>query len=133
MPITNTSPTMTKCFSGMIEAVTRCKEVFSSWGLAGNCGSAVGLFMIVMERVLFAAFTCILALGMLHFSPVYLLVAFSWLCLCPEKSLICTLAYKKHCYIILCYTFHNLGIYKLRSMSDIWFYPSKLLCSWKSD
>ncbi|KAE9614791.1 hypothetical protein Lal_00036079 [Lupinus albus] len=63
MPITNTSPTMTNWFSRIVEAVTRCKEKISSSVFAGLYGSAVGVFMIVLERVLFAAFTCTLALG----------------------------------------------------------------------
>ncbi|TKY57293.1 NEP1-interacting protein 1 [Spatholobus suberectus] len=63
MPITNKSPTptMTNWFSEMVEAVTSCRQLFS-W-LAGVGASVVGLFMKAMERVLFAAFTCILALG----------------------------------------------------------------------
>ncbi|OIW04230.1 hypothetical protein TanjilG_00790 [Lupinus angustifolius] len=63
MAIINTSPTMTKWFSTVIEAVTRCKEGFSSSVLAAISSSAVELFMMVLERVLFAAFTCTLALG----------------------------------------------------------------------
>ncbi|KAJ1389566.1 Zinc finger, RING-type [Sesbania bispinosa] len=64
MPITNTSPTiMTKWFSGMVKAATRCKEVFALGVLADIGGSVVGLFMKAMDRVLFVAFTCILALG----------------------------------------------------------------------
>ncbi|OIW16350.1 hypothetical protein TanjilG_19066 [Lupinus angustifolius] len=63
MPITNTFPTMTNWFSRMVEAVTRCKEDFSSSVFAAIYGSSVGVFMIVLERVLFAAFTCTLALG----------------------------------------------------------------------
>ncbi|XP_061342216.1 NEP1-interacting protein 1-like [Gastrolobium bilobum] len=63
IPITNTSPTMSKWFSGKIEAVTRCKEVFSLWVLASIGGYVVELFMKAMEIVLFSVFTCILALG----------------------------------------------------------------------
>ncbi|XP_027368586.1 NEP1-interacting protein-like 1 [Abrus precatorius] len=63
MPISNTSPTMAKWLSGKIESVTRCKEAFSVLVFAGIGGSIVELFMKSMERVLFAAFTCILALG----------------------------------------------------------------------
>ncbi|XP_027341043.1 NEP1-interacting protein 1-like [Abrus precatorius] len=47
----------------MIGATTRCKEVFSTWVLAGCGGYAFELFMKVVERVVFAEFTCILALG----------------------------------------------------------------------
>ncbi|XP_061349791.1 NEP1-interacting protein 1-like [Gastrolobium bilobum] len=63
MPILYTSPTMTKWFSGMMGATIRCKEAFSLWVLAGNGGYAVGLFIKAIERVIFAEFTCILALG----------------------------------------------------------------------
>ncbi|XP_057439814.1 NEP1-interacting protein 1-like [Lotus japonicus] len=47
---------MTKWFSGKIAAVKRCKEALSG-------GSVVGAFMVAVESVLFAAFTCILILG----------------------------------------------------------------------
>ncbi|KAK7276840.1 hypothetical protein RIF29_17986 [Crotalaria pallida] len=65
MPITstNTSPTMTKWFSGIIKIVTRCKEVFSFLALASISGSALGVFMIVLERVPLATFAFIVALG----------------------------------------------------------------------
>lgn len=60
MPITNTFPTiMAKWFSGMIETVTRCKQLCIG-------GSVVGLFMTAMESFLLLVFTCILALGMYH-------------------------------------------------------------------
>jgi hypothetical protein len=60
MPITITSLTMSKWFSRTIEAITKCQEVLFS------C-SAFEKFMNAVDRFLFAAFTCILALGMLHF------------------------------------------------------------------
>ncbi|KAH1263718.1 hypothetical protein AAZX31_02G273900 [Glycine max] len=58
MPITNnTSHTMTNNrFSGMIETVAMCKQLCFG-------GSALGLFTKIIEKVLFALFTCILALG----------------------------------------------------------------------
>ncbi|KAL2316756.1 hypothetical protein Fmac_030632 [Flemingia macrophylla] len=61
MPITNISSTMTTWLSGMTQTVIRCKQLFSMLAVIG--GSVVKLFMKTMERVLFAAFTCILALG----------------------------------------------------------------------
>ncbi|XP_020210111.1 NEP1-interacting protein 1 isoform X2 [Cajanus cajan] len=61
MSITNTSLTMTNWFSGMTKTVTRCKQLFSLFAVIG--GSVAELFMKAMDRVLFAAFTCILALG----------------------------------------------------------------------
>ncbi|CAL0317476.1 unnamed protein product [Lupinus luteus] len=63
MPITNTFVTMAKWFSGIVEAVRRFKEYFSSPVLAGICGSAVRSFMVVLQKVLFAALIFILALG----------------------------------------------------------------------
>ncbi|OIW02873.1 hypothetical protein TanjilG_29649 [Lupinus angustifolius] len=54
---------MTKWFSVIVEAVTKFKEYFSSPVLAAICGSAFTSFMVVLERVLFAALICILALG----------------------------------------------------------------------
>ncbi|KAK7276836.1 hypothetical protein RIF29_17982 [Crotalaria pallida] len=65
MPITstNTSPTMAKLFSGIIIAVTWCKEVFSFSALASIPGSALGVFMIVLKRVPPPAFSFIVALG----------------------------------------------------------------------
>ncbi|KAK7276837.1 hypothetical protein RIF29_17983 [Crotalaria pallida] len=64
MPITstNTSPTMTKLFSGIIIAVTWCKEVFSFSALASIPGSALGVFMIVLKRALYVAFALIVAI-----------------------------------------------------------------------
>jgi len=53
MAITNTSLTVTNWFSEMVETVAA----------SFKHGSAVGLFMKALERVLFALFTCILALG----------------------------------------------------------------------
>ncbi|KAK7316762.1 hypothetical protein RJT34_00469 [Clitoria ternatea] len=54
---------MTRWFFGMIGATTRCKEVFSTWVLVGRGSYALELFMKIVERVVFAEFTCILALG----------------------------------------------------------------------
>lgn len=62
MPITNSS--LTNRFSEMVETVAASFKQLS----------AVGLFMRAMERVLFALFTCILALGEY--------AAFSFLLLC---------------------------------------------------
>ena len=74
MPITNnTSHTMTNNrFSGMIETVAMCKQLCFG-------GSALGLFTKIIEKVLFALFTCILALGKytFNFLPLNLLLAFS--------------------------------------------------------
>ncbi|AET00504.1 putative transcription factor C2H2 family [Medicago truncatula] len=56
MTITITSLTMNKWFSRTIEAITKCQEVLFN-------SSAFEKFMKAMERFLFAAFTCILALG----------------------------------------------------------------------
>ncbi|CAJ1964123.1 unnamed protein product [Sphenostylis stenocarpa] len=50
-------------FSGMVGATTRCKELLSMWVLAGSGGYGLDQFMKVVERVVFAEFTCILALG----------------------------------------------------------------------
>ncbi|KAK7333506.1 hypothetical protein VNO80_30280 [Phaseolus coccineus] len=55
--------TMTISFSGITEATTRCKELLSIWLLAGNGSYALHQFMKVVKRVVFAEFTCILALG----------------------------------------------------------------------
>ncbi|KAK7387087.1 hypothetical protein VNO78_27587 [Psophocarpus tetragonolobus] len=56
------SSSMTKWFSGIVGATTRFKDVFSMWVLASaSCG--IHLFMKVVEIVVFAEFTCILALG----------------------------------------------------------------------
>ncbi|KAK7300076.1 hypothetical protein RJT34_10908 [Clitoria ternatea] len=63
MPVTNTSPTMTNWFSGIKEAVARCRELPSVLIFAGIGGSVAELFMKTMEKVLFAVFTCSLALG----------------------------------------------------------------------
>ncbi|KAE9606354.1 hypothetical protein Lal_00013645 [Lupinus albus] len=63
MPITNTFQSMTKWFSGIVEVVSRCKEYFYSPVLASICGYAVGSFMVVLKKVLLAAFTCSMALG----------------------------------------------------------------------
>ena len=60
MNITITSLTMRKWFSRTIEAMTKYQEVVFS------C-SAFEKFMNAMERFLFVTFTCILALGLLHF------------------------------------------------------------------
>lgn len=68
MPVTNTSLTVTDCFSEMVETVT------ASFKHLCNGGSAVGLFMKAFERVLFALFTCIVALGKYY--------AFNFLPLC---------------------------------------------------
>ncbi|BAT80723.1 NEP1-interacting protein [Vigna angularis] len=57
MPIATTSLTVTDWFSEMVETVT------ASFKHLCNGGSAVGLFMKAFERVLFALFTCIVALG----------------------------------------------------------------------
>jgi len=55
-----TSLTVTNWFSEMVETVAaRFKQLCSG-------GSVVGLFMKVVERVVFALFTCILALGEFH-------------------------------------------------------------------
>jgi hypothetical protein len=72
MAITITSLTMTRYFSGTIEAITKCKEVLSLKALNAIGCSVFEQFMNVMERVLFATFTCILALGTLHFVSLLL-------------------------------------------------------------
>ncbi|XP_003617542.3 NEP1-interacting protein 1 [Medicago truncatula] len=63
MAITITSLTMTRYFSGTIEAITKCKEVLSLKALNAIGCSVFEQFMNVLEKVLFATFTCILALG----------------------------------------------------------------------
>lgn len=92
MPILNLSPAMTKWFSGMIGATIRCKEVFSLWLwiLTESGGYAIGLIMKAIERVVFAEFTCILALGMLKGSLLSLNSSIfnSCIWLCPEELLI---------------------------------------------
>ncbi|QCD78313.1 hypothetical protein DEO72_LG1g1945 [Vigna unguiculata] len=50
-------------FSGMMQATTRCKELLSMWLLAASANYALRRFMKVIERVVFAEFTCIVALG----------------------------------------------------------------------
>ncbi|KAK8468495.1 hypothetical protein PHAVU_006G043600 [Phaseolus vulgaris] len=54
---------MTICFSGFSQATTRCKELLSIWLLAGSDSYALHQFMKVLKRLVFAEFTCILALG----------------------------------------------------------------------
>ena len=56
----------------MIETVAMCKQLCIG-------GSALGLFTKIIEKVLFALFTCILALGKyaFNFLPLNLLLAFS--------------------------------------------------------
>ncbi|CAJ2633974.1 unnamed protein product [Trifolium pratense] len=63
MANTITSPTMTKWFCGTIEAINKCKGALCLRVLSVIGCSAFEKFMKVMERILFAAFTCILALG----------------------------------------------------------------------
>jgi hypothetical protein len=79
MAITITSPTMTKWFCRTIEAINKCKGVFSLRVLSLIGCSAFEKFIKVMERVLFVAFTCIIAFGMLHFVfllYIYMLIIF---------------------------------------------------------
>jgi len=80
MAITISSLIMTRYFSGTIEAITKCKKVLSLKALNDNGCFLFEQFMKVMERVLFAAFTCILALGMLHFAS--LLLVYISICFC---------------------------------------------------
>lgn len=77
MTITITSLTMNKWFSRTIEAITKCQEVLFN-------SSAFEKFMKAMERFLFAAFTCILALGMLHFVSLMYIIYYTMLLLYTE-------------------------------------------------
>lgn len=51
-------------FTGMVKALLRCQEAVSLWVLAAMEGFVTGIFIGVMKKVIFAAFTCIFALGM---------------------------------------------------------------------
>ncbi|XP_009360987.2 NEP1-interacting protein-like 1 [Pyrus x bretschneideri] len=50
-------------FSGLLRAAFRCEEVVSLWVLAAIGDSSGGALGRVTKRVVFAAYTCILALG----------------------------------------------------------------------
>ncbi|KAG8658190.1 NEP1-interacting protein 2 isoform X2 [Manihot esculenta] len=50
-------------FTGMVKALLRCQEAVSLWVLAAMEGFVTGIFIGVMKKVIFAAFTCIFALG----------------------------------------------------------------------
>ncbi|BAT88636.1 hypothetical protein VIGAN_05218000 [Vigna angularis var. angularis] len=50
-------------FSGMMQATTRCKELLSVWVLAASGSYELHQFMKLVERLVFAEFTCILAIG----------------------------------------------------------------------
>lgn len=51
-------------FTGMVKSLVRCQEAVSLWVLAAMEGFVTGIFIGVMKKVIFAAFTCIFALGM---------------------------------------------------------------------
>ncbi|KAK1562726.1 hypothetical protein Q3G72_016207 [Acer saccharum] len=50
-------------FSGVTKMLHVCKEAVSLWVLAVLGGFATGFFCTMMKRVVYAAFTCIFALG----------------------------------------------------------------------
>ncbi|KAI4308004.1 hypothetical protein L6164_031123 [Bauhinia variegata] len=63
MPIFNACQTMMKWFSAMIEAALMPQEIVSCWVSAGIHNALVGVIMKSVDRILFAAFACFLALG----------------------------------------------------------------------
>ncbi|KAH7546712.1 hypothetical protein FEM48_Zijuj01G0230700 [Ziziphus jujuba var. spinosa] len=66
MSILAICPTMKEWFSGAMKVAFRSKEVFSLWVLAATCGSGSAsrpLLKLIVKKIIFAVFTCILALG----------------------------------------------------------------------
>ncbi|XP_015898462.3 NEP1-interacting protein-like 1 isoform X2 [Ziziphus jujuba] len=66
MSIPAICPTMKEWFSGAMKVAFRSKEVFSLWVLAATCGSGSAsrpLLKLIVKKIIFAVFTCILALG----------------------------------------------------------------------
>ncbi|KAG8637022.1 NEP1-interacting protein 1 isoform X1 [Manihot esculenta] len=50
-------------FSGIIKVSLSCQQAVSLWVLGAMEGFGTGVFVIAMKKAVFAAFTCILALG----------------------------------------------------------------------